>query len=64
MLGHAPESLALHTDLPCKLVIAQILPSRAHSMDDEHFTTSAYRAHLVLAASCIVTTSEAAAESA
>lgn len=56
MLGHAPELFALHTDLPHKLVTAQILPPRAHSMDDVQFTTPAYRAHLVLAASSIVKT--------
>ena len=56
MLGHEPALLAQHADLPHKLVTAQILPARAHSREDEHFTTPAYLAHLVLAASCIVKT--------
>jgi hypothetical protein len=56
LLGHDPTVLAQRADLPCRLVTARILPERAHHMDDPPVVQAAYRAHLLLAASCVVQT--------
>ncbi len=54
MLGHAPDLLPAHAGILPRLVAGRALPSR----NDDPDTKPGYHAHLVLAASCVVTNTD------
>ena len=55
MLGHAPDFLPRHADMLPRLVSSTIPPPRYSHPEDATLIKPSYRAHLILAASCVVT---------